>query len=904
MSQQPPALVKHPVVQAQQPTLSQNAATTSGALQFTPRREFLRDHTRVASSFSLLALSGSGFVRLYSFSDTAISTLRRLFAQKDLVDTVREHAPKHFFEFTLEGKPWGNAKSITSEKLIIDILAVIFHCGYSFLSTIDYGREQDDKLAIAFSRPKPPSTYPSNLPLANGSVVSLTQPVSKIPFAISFSSATSLRVVGPPLHSTPAILQAVRGAWPRGVVSEKKVGDATYEFKLKGYKWFQEDTFATDSLHHILGLLTALDGHGFSLLTSLSLSSRSRVKDLWIFLGDFHPESQPSTPSGSRTDLRREVTPQRDVNLAPGPSPLSYGAENRRASRQLPMSVPPSLGNRSPEAVAPALKPHTSPFSKVHNALRKPSPKTGIPVALLDDYLDPSFRGSPTDLSASKQSAGKGSGIRAGFSPGKLIRSLSNPSSVGSVDMTGVGTRRMRRSIDVQCPPDVFYTTDGRPKANGHNPYFPAINPNAEPASLRGHDRSGSHSSKDESRQSLGPSYMLRSSTLPLATRQSVSSFTPGIQVHAPSPISASGSKGSNRLFPEDSSLLGPRAHNEKDKDRIVETARTPTPPLLTPGTFRDSAFSSATGFRSQEIPIAWVGRGPEPPRARRDDRGTSAHDGLHSGAGRAGTMEHRSTGQQPQANTWPRDDKHDVGYRAFPISAATTTAHPQEPMENVARQGTVRTMSPEHTKPHERRSEAAAVGVLDPHTPHHYQSRSSPPPSGASPPPRPPGAARRDTAMSGWVMVNVAPAEERKPKAGSPSPPPTRPGVRQRRSNSDSRLLEGAPKSRSPVGNAPAAATMSAAAKTIAIIDAVEAKEQGNKSPTPSKLQRMFHRTKGADGDAAKAASVRQRTPDGSTTKRRSLDAGTREDRVGVKDKMRATPTNSRPSDKRLSID
>ena len=233
MSQQPPALVKHPVVQPQQPTPSQ---TPSGAPQFTPRREFLRDNTRVASSFSLLALSGSSFVRLYSFSDTVISLLRRLFAQKDLVDTVREHAPKHFFEFALEGKPWSNAKSITSEKLIIDILAVIFHCGYSFLSTIDYGREQDDKLAIAFSKPKLLPNSPTNLPLANGSAISLNQPVSKIPFAISFSSATSLRVVGPPLHSTPAILQAVRGAWPRGVVSEKKVGDATYEFKLKGYK--------------------------------------------------------------------------------------------------------------------------------------------------------------------------------------------------------------------------------------------------------------------------------------------------------------------------------------------------------------------------------------------------------------------------------------------------------------------------------------------------------------------------------------------------------------------------------------------------------------------------------------------------------------------------------------------
>lgn len=243
MAQQPPALVKHPVQSLQQPTLAPNATSISGAPQFTPRREFIRDTNRVASSFSLLALSGSSFVRLYSFSDTTVSSLRRLFTQKRLVVSVRQHTPKNFYEFTLEGKPWNNAKSITSEKLIIDILSVIFYSGYFYLSTIDYGREQDDKLAIAFSKPK---LYPNSstaLPVANGSAISLNQPVNKIPFAISFSSATLLRVVGPPLHSTPAILQAVRGAWPRGVVTEKKVGDATYEFKLKGYKCTYRDFY-------------------------------------------------------------------------------------------------------------------------------------------------------------------------------------------------------------------------------------------------------------------------------------------------------------------------------------------------------------------------------------------------------------------------------------------------------------------------------------------------------------------------------------------------------------------------------------------------------------------------------------------------------------------------------------
>ena len=660
-------------------------------------------------------------------------------------------------------------------------------------------------------------------------------------------------------------------------------------------------------MHHILGLLASLDGHGFSLLTSLSLSSRSRVKDLWIFIGDFHPESQPSTPSGSRTDLRREATPQRDTSIVPGPSPLSYGADKRRASRQL--HAPPGLGSGSSEpSTSSPLKPHASPFAKVQNALRKPSPKIGIPVALLDDYLDPSFNGvPPVNSPATGPSSGRGQGVRTSFSPGKMVRSLSNPSSVGSVDMTGIGARRLRKSVDIQRSPDVFYATDGRQKSpREHNPYFPPTEA-PRPGFLRGHDRSASEDSKADSKHSSRPSYLSRSSTLPIATRFSTTSLTPGIQVHAPSPIAASGSKGSNlsnRFFSNnrDPSLLAARPHDEKGtREPPVEVPRTPTPPLLTPGTFRDSAFSSAT--RSQLIPVAWTGQEPEPepPRLRRDDPGPDGRRELHMGAGRTDVVEPHGSGQQPPPGSWPRDEKHDVGYKVVP---PTTRERPSQEMDDAmskARMGQVKTTTPERTRPHERKNE---VGDSRNHQQHHHKPSSLPADQPGrerertSPPPKP-TATRRDTAMSGWVMVNVAP--EDKKKAGSPSPPSstTRPGVRQRRSHSDSRLLES--KSRSPVGNAPAPATMSAAAKTIAIIDAVDAKEQG-KSPTPSGLRRIFHRSRGSDGDAQKSGHPRRRTPEGGVSKRRSLEV----EELGVRDKvkMRGGPPSARPSDKRVIID
>ncbi|OBZ79983.1 hypothetical protein A0H81_00707 [Grifola frondosa] len=300
-----PPLLRHSIPPS--PTSSVNPNNS----QFTPRKEFIREQ-RVISTFSLLTLSGTGAVRLYSFPAAVISALRRLFDHQNLIVSVREHASNNFFEFSLDRRPWANIKKLESEKLIVGIVSLILQHGYSFLSTIDYGREHDDCIAIAFSKPLsvPPSS--SAIPLPNGSITSLPQP-SRTLFAISFPSNTVLHIIDPPLHSTPAILQAVRNAWPRGVADEKKLGDS-YIFKMKGYKWFQENTFATDSLRQILSLLSALDRHAFKLLTSLCLTKRSRLKDLWIFTGptdDFPSnESAPSTPGNLSLELNREITPQ------------------------------------------------------------------------------------------------------------------------------------------------------------------------------------------------------------------------------------------------------------------------------------------------------------------------------------------------------------------------------------------------------------------------------------------------------------------------------------------------------------------------------------------------------------------------------------------------------------------
>ena len=218
---------------------------------FTPRKEFLRQTSHPLNSFALLTFSSSSLIRLYSFPQPVVTTLRRILQYHNAASTYREDALNGYCEFTLVGKPWSNAKSVRSERLVVNVLAVVLQHGYTLISPLDYGRETDDRLALAFSKsfasvPRSPgslSNHPSSASPFHRSSQQSSGPISPshtslyvVPFAVSFASSTIMRVISPPLDTTPAILQAVRGSWPRGVVSEKKVGDSAYEFKLRGYR--------------------------------------------------------------------------------------------------------------------------------------------------------------------------------------------------------------------------------------------------------------------------------------------------------------------------------------------------------------------------------------------------------------------------------------------------------------------------------------------------------------------------------------------------------------------------------------------------------------------------------------------------------------------------------------------
>ncbi|KAF8167936.1 hypothetical protein B0H34DRAFT_38332 [Crassisporium funariophilum] len=540
--------------------MSTRSPNPSTDLPFTPRKEFIREQSQAPNSFALLALSSSNCIRLYSFGPPVISSLRRLFEQLSIILSSREDSEQSLCEFSLDGKPWANPKSVATEKLLLDIIAVIYQCGYGYLSTIDYGREADDRLAMAFSKSGALSSSTSRTPTplppsmaahqdSSGSSLGEKSKSKRVPFALSFASATVMRVIAPPLHLTPAILQAVRGSWPRGVVSEKKVGDNSFEFKLKGYKWFQQDTFATDSLRHILSLLSSLDSHSFSLLTSISLTNRSRVKDLWIFTGPApeRPETPEQTLLGSAfADMKR--IPSTGIS-SDSHHATDIQPQHRRLATEPSPAIPHSpLVQHSRSATdSPQRQQYTPVQSPQPHVLRKPAPRAQVPISVVRDSDIP-------EEHQLEQQQPEHHPVRA-YMPSTISTEADN--------MTGVGA--------IGHSPDVFYATSPFDVAGSHLNYSP---PKVIPVSPQ---------PRNASPASLG-----RSPMRPVSDR-----------IKTPPLLVSSSPPSSPRRMPPSPS---PSELKKEQTDSFMTSQ-----PLLGMGTFRDSAFSSHSEL-SCDIPIKWTG--------------------------------------------------------------------------------------------------------------------------------------------------------------------------------------------------------------------------------------------------------------------------------------------------------
>ena len=728
----------------------QPATSDSG---FVPRKEFIRDQ-RSISEFALLTVSGSSFIRLYSFPLDVMVDLRRLFDHFYLNAASREDASQKLCEFQLHGKPWASPKSARTERILLDILAVIYKHGYTIVSTINYGRERDDRLAISFSRISASLAMPhSPIPAGSGSNLSHSTPKNerKMPFAISFVSSTIMRVIYPPLNSTPAILQAVRASWPRGIVDERKVGDAAYEFKLKGYSCvyltsslrlpincilsgFNEDTFATDSLQQILSLLTALDAHACSMIASLSFNGQSRVKDLWIFIGPGSSESydqywpdSPVSQTGSMLDVRRSnraSTPDQGSNPDTGVIPSSLHRRGASGPQYPAQGFPQSQSPPAPHHHRAATEtnifhpyPSTLPLGSPRvpgNGIRKPAPRAQLPVSV--------------DLDAQDEE-----------DHGRYRTSLASAVPSSCENMTGIGSLGNRNRFDYNAP-DISGTT-----AAPDNDDEETIHPHGE--------NRPSESSASRRVSALRPTSSL-SKTPPLLTPQ----------LH-------------DSRVPKNESVLGtPQA---QDSTTLVEN-----PSLLSPGMFRirDSAFSAnsigTTG--SCEVPIKWSGLGrPEGIESIQEEPDHYHEEQVSRVASPPPAF--------PGAWAMPAEELPvQNGEASRADNGVTRLRHSMNPDRSV-RDVDARITSPELVREENvRKSEAGLIGVIPPH-----QSQPRP---GPSPLPRPskeslgrakPGSydspasptktGSRSGSVDRWVLVNVE-GKEHMGHGSSPLVSPTIP--------------------------------------------------------------------------------------------------------------------------------
>ncbi|KAH9064162.1 hypothetical protein EDB87DRAFT_1765767 [Lactarius vividus] len=796
-----------------------------------PRREFIRDQ-HPASSFSILALSGAALLRLYSFPPDAVLALRKHLDSAHLILSSREHIQNNFCELSLDGKPWSNPKSTRTEKLLMDILYVLYRNDYNFLSTLDYGREQDDRLVMAFSRPSslpPPPPFPAP-PLApfhkksNDSLTVVPHP-TKVPFAISFISQNVLRVIAPPLHLTPAILQTVRGSWPRGVVSEKKVAENVYEFKFKGYGWFQEDTFATDSLRHILSLLSSLDVFGFTLLTSLSLNGRSRFKDLWVFLGlsqTIPTESRPSSPLG--TDIKAS----------------SERIRGRRGSYPVPANSPPSSNPRGHTRAASSNNiSSTGPTSSKSGVMRKPAPRAQLPVSVAqstvsnDNIPDPE---TPTQRAEELR--------------------MELQSSVGSaVDMTGIGTHKFGHGPQGEPDESVYQRMPSRLYGNFHFPgtSAPVVKAPQTGGPLRGAQPFGGATRRLDAQPT---------------TREA-------------NPHSRS------RPSPQKSAS---------------QQSGTPTPPLLGPGAFRDSAISSNTS-QTVDVPIAWTGVGKE---------------NGHSGSG--------PRSRDPKENALPG------GWISARIKESNVPGDPNEshrhkhamPPLSQPEEQEVKAATPELVYPKLRPAKSGkATLVTEPPRPELHGARAAdrlPAPA--------PGMRDHNPAKvpaEGWVLVNVG----HPGVPGAPPPQVTNPLLQhglQRKRSFPPMSSQRPPPTHSPYSTGsrgvPAGLTvgghkkghstynpssMSPAAKAIVVFDAIEAKRKAATGDTSQSGFRKFFSLTRPDSPGKSSGKERKLLLSGGGSKSKLLEQedGTdkREGAARERWRTRGTP-EGRKSHRRMSVD
>ena len=444
---------------------------------------------------------------------------------------------------------------------------------------------------------------------------------------------------------------------------------------LTPHPGFQQDTFPTDSLSHILALLSSFDAQSYTLLSSISLTNHSRVKDLWIFMGpplveDLCYQDSPASSilDASHGELKRQVHSP-DLIARPQTGVPPHSPSHRKFATEPDLvHLPPSPSAKIDFDDHRLIESRSSSSAGPSNTLRKHIPRA-----------QPSNQRMPDKL--------YDVGVRA-ILPSTISSDVEN--------MTGVGAGIGRFSPRV-CYPSPYGGMDAAGK-----PISPDL-----PVSTHAPPRS----------RSITPSHQPYSLLHPVSTH----SKTPELLgSHSPSP-----------------SLSSPHgdAISNTPSSALPGSGRE-TPPLLGPGAFRDSAFSSssqATYYGPIKAHDLNAERDQEDIERSRPfvEKRSSSMGVILPGGWQPSPVE-----EEPEV---------DIGMDGAqsPADDSDRERGPETPVHEVGS----RVSSPELNRPDSklRKSEAAVVGMIVNPLP---------------PPPRLGQDKRKDSSSSGtgqgWVLVNV----------------------------------------------------------------------------------------------------------------------------------------------------
>ncbi|QRW04720.1 hypothetical protein RhiLY_03719 [Ceratobasidium sp. AG-Ba] len=601
----------------------------SDSTNFQPRSEFVRSDNK-PQSYALVALNGTDTLRCHGVSPAALTALREVFG--DDMRLYGENAENHVAEFVFRNSPWSN-KSVRSETLITNMFAVLLIHQYTFLTAIDYGRQYLDKLSLTFTRP---------------TSISNPAPATESVFALSFTAPTTLRVVAAPLHATPAILQSVRGTWPRGVKSERKLGNGSWEFRLRGFGYFSSEKTDEAVLPHVFTLLRVLDSHAFKLLAAVPIGGRSRAKDLWLFSAPGASRPGRSSPGGSGSvqgsasngaTSPYQATIDSSEPYSPGPFSPASPSHAKYATDQPERAVPLASGHaRNPSLPTPGThrkpapvfvpspghtppapgpgptmpSPMTMPVPVIAQPVPPPSPRSNpnppspradpsaVPVPIpvkRNSSLLRKFRGNGRTSSGGFKHPPPPPGFKAGGG------SMSGKSDTGSVkskrdSMTGKGSfaRRGHGRQRSLASGEIIYETPTPQKSVSPSPNATPNPPGPAPAPAP-----ASPTSPSGFVAPPPPPPLPQSPVSPISPAlQSPVVMTPEIQA-APMPVPAI-------TTTSPSTVASPLPQPRPDVLSSGTANRTTEELLLPRGAFRDSAFSTNTDM-SHDVAIVWTGK-------------------------------------------------------------------------------------------------------------------------------------------------------------------------------------------------------------------------------------------------------------------------------------------------------